>query len=93
VIGSVLVQALAQFLACLEVGDNLGIDADGFAGPRIAPGACAALLDGKGTETAQFHPVASGKCCCDFVEDGCDDAFGITLQKMRISVREALDQL
>ena len=72
--------------------DDLLVNGHGRAGPRVAPDAALALLDGKGPETAQFDTVAIGERPDDFIEDGVDDILDIPLIQVRIAIRDALDE-
>src|SRR5690606_13533003 len=82
-----------QLLAGLEEGNVLLRHADGRPGARVAPHARLSPLHREGAETAQLDPVPPGQGFADFVEDGRDDALHVTVVKVRIDIRDMLDQL
>src|SRR5690606_32615040 len=90
--GSIPVQPLADFLAGLELGDVFLAHVDLFAGAWIAAHARRAVLDRKGPETAQFHPSATGQGIADLVENGVDDIFDISMEKVRVFRCELFDE-
>src|SRR3546814_7602639 len=64
------VEALAHFLAGLEIGNAFGRDIDRIAGAGIAPRAGFALARGEGAKAAQFHEIGRASCresVCQYV--------------------------
>ena len=87
---SVGVQALAHFLAWLEIGHPLGRHLDRFSGARVAPRARAAPARRERTEAAQFDPAALGQALGDFVEEDRRDLLNFLSAQIRIIRRQGL---
>ena len=83
------VEALAQFFARTEDGNELFVDGDGFARARITPDPSIPPLHRKGSEPAQFHALFFSQSFGYRSENRIEDILDIALVKMRI----AFDQL
>lgn len=79
-------------LARLEKRNSLGRDMNGRASPGVAADPRRPMLDGKGTETAQFNPVSTFQGRRNFVEYGTYDPFHLPMDEMRMPFRKPLDQ-
>ncbi|VWX53777.1 hypothetical protein NOVOSPHI9U_50399 [Novosphingobium sp. 9U] len=87
------VQALAHFLAGLEVGDALLRHFDSFASARIAALAAVAVARGEGAEAAQLDAAAGSQCLSDLVEEGVERALDIVEPQLGIFLCQRLQQL
>src|ERR1043166_4504169 len=85
-------EPLAHFLAGLEEWHALAIDRNVGAGARVAAGACGPMLDRKGAEAPQLHPVAARERVDDFAEDRVDDVLHVALIGVRVLRRDALNE-
>tara|TARA_A100001391_G_scaffold133250_1_gene92249 strand:+ start:1880 stop:2338 length:459 start_codon:yes stop_codon:yes gene_type:complete len=86
------VQTFAKLFTRFEIGHFFLANRDCVAGARIAPNACVAMLDGKGTKTAKLDPVSAGKCVGDFIKDRRNNPFDISLIQMRVHFSKAGNQ-
>src|SRR5690606_19185562 len=86
------VEALADFLAGLELRHVFLAHIDLFAGARITPDARRTILHRKGAKAPEFDPVAPRHRIPDFVEDRIDDILDVTLEQMRVFRGELLDK-
>src|SRR5258706_7350789 len=78
------VETLAHLFAVLEEGHVLLGHGTLAAGARVPPDTGRPVLDRKGTETAEFHPVATRERRRDLFQDGVDDMLDVTLIEMRV---------
>src|SRR6516162_3546259 len=90
--GIIAVQSLAHFLARLKERDTFLIDRNMRARPRIAPGACRAVLDRKRAEAAQLDPVAPRQRSNNLIEDRIHDILDIPLIEVRVMLGDTLNQ-
>ena len=87
------IDALAHFLARAEHGNDLFVNGNMRARARVAADAGVSFLDGKCSETPDFHPVASRQRIGDLVENGVHDVLGITLIEFGIVIGDFLNEL
>jgi len=87
------VQALAHFLAGLEIGHPLGVDVDGVAGARVAALAGVALASREGAEAPQLDPAAMLQLFGDGVEKGGNHPFDLLAGEIRMIIAKLLDEL
>ena len=85
-------QPFTHFLASLKERYVLLVDWHVGAGPRIPTGARRAMLDREGAESPQFHPIATGECSDDLVEDRIHDVLNVPLIAVRVVLGDALDE-
>ena len=81
-----------EFLAGLEIGNELFRHLDLIAGARISAGPGWPVLHGEGAEATQFHAVPPGKRARDLLEDHVHDLHHVPLHQVGISFRELFDQ-
>lgn len=87
------VQLFPQFLARFEIWDALGVDLDGGAGARVAPGTGITISGGKRAETSKLDPAAGSKGIGDLVENSRNDRFHITHGEMWVIFSDFCYQL
>jgi len=66
---------------------------DAVAGSRIAPDVGGAPFDRERAEAAQLDPVATRQRGCDLVEDRGDNDLSVAVVKVRVGLRQALDEV
>src|SRR5580704_17044222 len=88
-----MVQPVAELLAGLEEGDMLLADRNTIAGARVAADTRITLFDRERAKTAQLNAVAARQRRCNLIEDRGDDDLDIALVKVRIALRQPLDEL
>jgi hypothetical protein len=86
------VETLAHFLAGLEERHRFLVDGHVRAGSRVAAGAGSAVLDRKSAEATQFNTIAPGQGRYDLTQNRVDDILYVTLIKVGILSRNALDE-
>jgi hypothetical protein len=86
------IEALAHFLAGLEKRHGFLIDRHMRPGSGVATRARRPVLNRKSSEAAQFDAVSPSQRGHDFTEDRVDDIFHVTLVKVGILSRNALDE-
>src|SRR5262245_25914692 len=86
------VEPLAHLLTGLEERHVLLVDRDMGAGAWIAPGAGGPVLHRNCAKAAQLHAVAARERRDHLAEDCVDDVLDVTLVKVRILPRDALNQ-
>src|SRR3954469_21756521 len=87
------VQALAHFLAGLEIGHPFGVDVDGVAGARVAALAGVALAGREGAEAAQLDWDAMLQLRGQGIEDCGNDPLNLLAGEIRMIIAKLLDEL
>src|SRR5690606_34084937 len=87
-----LIHPFAQFLARLEVRDQLGRHVHFFTGLRVAPHARLAPRQGKAAEAADFDALALGQRIGHRVQDRLDCKVHVASRQLRVAARQHGDE-
>src|SRR6476661_7971524 len=84
--------ALAEFLAGLEMRDVLSRERDGIAGLRVAPQAGRTVVQREAAETADFDAFATTERPAHHLEQGLDREIDVVRLQVGLARGEDLDQ-
>lgn len=73
------VQAFSELLPGLEIRYALFLNIHGVAGSGISPSPRVSAFYGERTKTPQFYSIPILQCLRDFIEDGRNDPFNVSL--------------
>ncbi len=87
------VQALAHFLAGLEIGHALGVYVDGVAGAGVAALAGVPLSGGKGAEAPKLDPAALLELLGNRIVEGGNHPLDLLAGEIRMIIAKHLHEL
>src|SRR5215213_1682793 len=87
------IDALAQFLACLEMRNVFRGNLHLLAGLRIASGSWRPVIQSEAPKSPDLDALAVGQTFCHRIENHLHRKLGVLSDELRVACRELRDQL